>query len=281
MTVEKVEKAIITLEGIDPNNEYAYEKAILAFLTIGHLPVLLYEIPKKAVFFRTRTHENDELFNFISDINITPKEYVRNFGRCNRPFQSKFYCSENRSTSFMELVDYWSENKKAGDKLFVTISRWISNTPLTGIMVTTPDKENKISDFDKEHGSAMEKFIANSNPEFRDATVLFYRFLFDKFRKPAKNDPKNYLITTAYCNVALSHSEGKADGFYYPSVPFGEQGVNFAINSDYINKNNIELAGVLRNELTISENENGMYTFTETGKKEASKFDFDTNEIVW
>lgn len=117
MTVEKVEKAISLLEQINPENEYAYENAVLAYLTIGRLPVLQYDIPAESVFFRTRTHENDDLFPLISDISITPNQFVKNFARCNRPFQSKFYCSENRPTSFAELVEYWSDTKDFGDKV--------------------------------------------------------------------------------------------------------------------------------------------------------------------
>lgn len=279
MTVEKVKNVIEKLEAINPENEYAYEKAVLAYLTIGRLPVLLYDIPEKSVFFRTRTHEKDDLFKSISEISITPNHFVKNFARCNRPFQSKFYCSENRPTSFAELVEYWSETKEVNDKIYVTIGRWQLTKPLTGIIVTTPDKENRVSEFDKEHGAVMETFIEQSDLEMREAIILFYRFLFEKFRKSSKHDPKTYIITTAYCNVALAHSEGKADGIYYPSVPFGGQGVNLAINSEFIK--NLELTHVLRNELTVSKNGNDKHEFTETGKIDVSSFSFAQNLIQW
>lgn len=281
MTVEKVEKAIELLEAINPENEYAYEKAVLAYLTIGRLPILQYEIAEESIFFRTRTHETNNFFPLISDISITPNQFVKNFARCNRPNQSKFYCSENRPTSFAELVEYWSDTKDFGDKVYVTIGRWELKKPLVGIVITTPDKENRVSEYDKEHGAVMETFLEQTDSEIRGATILFYRFLFDKFRKSAKNDPKTYIITTAYCNVALAHSEGKVDGIYYPSVPFGEQGVNFAINSAYINANNLKLTHIIRNELTVSENDNGKHAFTETGRIEASGFDIENNLINW
>lgn len=152
---------------------------------------------------------------------------------------------------------------------------------MTGIIVTTPDKEHRVSEFDIEHGAVMETFIEQFDPEIREATILFYRFLFDKFRKSAKNDPKTYIITTAYCNVALAHSEGKVDGIYYPSVPFGGQGINFAINSDYVIGKNLELTHILRNQLTVSKNDNGKHEFTETGKVEALGFDIENNLISW
>ncbi len=281
MTTENVYNAIKELENINPNEEYAYEKAILAYLTIKKLPVLRYEIPAETIIFRTRTHEIDNFFKKIGDISITPSQFVKGFARCNRPFQSKFYCSENRPTSFMELAEYWAETKTFGEKLFATIGRWKLKKPLLTIIITTPDKDNRISDFDKFHGAAMETFINNCEPEIREATAVLYRYLFEKFRKPAKHDPKTYIITTAYCNLALSHSDGQANGIYYPSVPFGGQGVNFAINSDFVTFENLELTDIIRNEMSITENENGKHSFTETAILEATKFDLNNNLIEW
>ena len=281
MTVDNVNLAIEKLEAINPAEEYAYEKAILAYLTIKKMPILLYDIPVGTIIFRTRTHETNNLFKTVADISITPNPFVKNFARCNRPFQSKFYCSENRPTSFMELVENWAETKNFGEKIYVTIGRWELKKELRTIIVTTPDKENRISEFDKYHGEAMETFIGNCEPEIREATTIFYRYLFDKFRKPAKHDPKTYIITTAYCNLALTHSMSKADGIYYPSVPFSGQGVNFAINADFVTLENIELTNVIRNEMSISENENKKHSFTETAISEATKFDTTNNLIIW
>ena len=221
MTVDNVILAIEKLEAIDPREEYAYEKAILAYLTIQKLPILLHELPAGIPIFRTRTYEKNDFFKTIADISITPKPFIKDFARCNRPFQSKFYCSENRPTSYMELVENWAETKNVGEKVYLTVGRWVFKKSLTAIIVTTPDQENRISEFDKYHGSAMEIFIGNCEPDIREASTILYRYLFEKFRKPAKHDPKTYIITTAYCNLALSDSDNKANGIYYPSVQIG------------------------------------------------------------
>ena len=181
----------------------------------------------------------------------------------------------------MELVENWAETKNFGEKVYVTIGRWLLKKQLTTIIITTPDKENRISEFDKYHGSAMETFIGKCEPEIREATTILYRYLFDKFRKPAKHDPKTYIITTAYCNLALSHSEGQANGIYYPSVPFVGQGVNFAINSNFATFDNLVLTHIIRNEMSITENENKKHSFTETAISEATMFDTTNNLIEW
>jgi hypothetical protein len=181
----------------------------------------------------------------------------------------------------MELAEYWADTNNIGEKVFATIGRWKIKKAIWVLIVTTPDKQDRISDFDKYHGNAMDTFIFNCKQEERNATIIFYRYLFEKFRKPAKNDLKTYIITTAYCNLSLTHSKGKADGIYYPSVQFGGQGVNFAINSSFIKKEKIELTHVLRNEFVISENENGKHNFSETNLIEATNIDFENNRIEW
>lgn len=281
MTVENVNFAIEKLEAINPIEEYAYEKAILAYLTIKKFPVLLYNIPAGTAIFRTRTSETNEFHNTISDISITPGQFVKDFARCNRPFQSKFYCSENRPTSFIELVENWTETKSCGEKVYVTIGRWLLKKELKTIIITTPDIKNRVSDFDKYHGSVMETFIGNCEPEIREATIVFYRYLFEKFRKQAKHDLKTYIITTAYCNLALTRTEGMADSIYYPSVPFREQGVNFAINSEFVTSGNLELTHIIRNEMSVTENEDKKHSFTETAIWETTKFNTIKNSIVW
>jgi hypothetical protein len=281
MTVQNINNVIAELEAIDPSEEYAYEKTILAFLKIKNFPVLNYEIPAGSIVFRSRTHEENNFFKNVSDISLTPNSFVKSFARCNRPFQSKFYCSENRPTSYMELLNNWVATKNYRDKIYVTIGRWELKETLSTIIITTPEKEKRISNFDKAHGAAMDTFIENCKPEIREATATLYGYLFDKFRSSASSNPQIYIITTAYCNLALSHLNDKANGIYYPSVPFTGQGVNFAISSDFVKKGNMELTHVFRNEIGISENENKKYHFKETEIKQAISQDMASDLIVW
>ena len=281
MKLENINTAISELERINPNEEYSYERAILAFLSIKTLPVLTYDIRANTPVFRTRTHEDEHLFKKISEITIPPNEYVKNFARCNRPFQSKFYCSENRPTSFMELVEYWAKNKPTGEKVYVTLGRWVLKKKIPTIIIATPDSESRISNFDKQHGQYLDKVIATLDAETRASTIVFYRYLFEKFRKSAKDDVKTYIITTAYCNLALAKAGNRATGICYPSVPFGGQGINFAFNSELICDDNIELTHVIRNELSIDLNENEKYSFTETGLIEALDVSSNGDFIRW
>jgi len=55
MTIENVQNAIASLEGIDPADEFAYEKAFLAYMTIKKLPTLVFDIKEDIEVFRART----------------------------------------------------------------------------------------------------------------------------------------------------------------------------------------------------------------------------------
>ncbi|KIA90332.1 RES domain-containing protein [Kaistella jeonii] len=282
MTVEEINQIVASIENISEDDENAYEKIIFQLLKIKRFPVLIYEFPQGHFFFRSRTHGEEEFFTSLNDISITPSNFIHSFGRCNRPHQSKFYVSENRPTSFMELVEYWSENKKVGDKINVTIGRWQLLKPLNCIIITTPDVEKRVSVYDIENGKILDAFIENSDEKIREATKHLYRYFFEKFRKPSKNDLKNYLITSAITNVCLTISNNQADCIQYPSVPFDGEGDNFAINKDFITDENIKLVGALNNELTIvSENENGTFNFEETNNISTEDIDYKNRRIIW
>lgn len=281
MTVENVKNAIGLLEAINPLDEYAYERAFLAYMTIKQLPVFAFKIEKEIEVFRARTSFDPNLFEQITDIALPPHEVIKSFARCNRPYQSKFYCAENRPTSYIELAEYWADNREVGEKLFATVGRWVIKCPFSVVIITSPYPEQRQSAFDKYHGEGLDRILNEYDGELKEANILIYNYLFEKFRKSAKKDPHTYIVTSAYCNIAFSRSDDSIDAIYYPSVPFGGQGVNFAFNNKFIKNENIELLGALRDELTVYINGEGKKSFHQTGNLEAKIVDYATNSIGW
>lgn len=281
ITIDKCKKIIQSIEEVDSNNEYAYERMFLSYLKLNHLPIVMYEIPEGTPLFRARTHKENILYKKITDIGIPPEDKVRNFARCNRPFQPLFYCSESRPVSFMELVEYWSDTTDFGEKLFVTVGKWILKTSLNLIIVADPDEKTQVTEFDKYHGNGINEFLNRYSGEVKESYRILFEFLAEKFRAPAKNDLKTYLITSAYSNIALMHANGKAVGMHYPSVPFGGEGLNFAINKEFYSTNKLELIYVIRNEFISKKNEYGKHTFTETDRIECKKIDIANNMLIW
>ena len=280
MNIDKLKKALNQLDNINPADPLAYEQALTTFLTIEQLPILVDTVDDGVPIFRSRTHENADFYNNINDIGLTPEHFVRNFARCNRPLQSMFYAAENRPTSFMELINYWSQNKNVGDKINVTIGLWVTKAPMNLVIVTTPNPEKRKSAYDMHHGVAYDAWLNGVPRETQDFTNLFFDYLFEIFRKPANNAPLVYLITTAYTNLALLMTENTADGLSYPSVPFGGQGVNVVLRKSFA-QNNLDLRNAMWNELTIGLTNDGQFNFIETGVKQTDKINLENSTIDW
>lgn len=281
MEVQRVLNAIEKLEQIDPRHEYAYERAYLAFLSVKSLPAVAYTFQDELVLFRTRPHDDDIRFEDIGEI-INPKPHlVRNFARCNRPFQSKFYCSQNRPTSFMELVNYWVSYKKPGDHLYTTIGRWQISGDVPTLIVTSPDKEKRISKFDQYHGAHYDEIVQKFDEPTQKASHIFYRYLYEKFRKSALNDPLVYIITSAYCNTVLALNEPGIAAVCYPSVPFGQQGINFAFNAEFFNPAQFHLTDVMRNRFEVYRALDGLLGFRESEAINAKSIDEVNGKIIW
>lgn len=251
LSTKNIKEQIEVLDTIDINSPTAYEEALVAFLRMNHLPFLILELGFPFSIFRTRTHTNDDFFSNVSEIGLAPNHVIRSFARCNKPLQSMFYASENRITSYSELIRSWANGKAIHDKIYATISKWEVNVPVNALVVTSPNPTHRISQYDKNHGPNLDHFINEYQDDAKDAMIMIYDYLFYRFRKDAFNDPLNYIITTAYCNLAFTKAKGSLDAVFYPSVPFGGQGVNLAFRSTFDFPNALKLTHVSRNVMEI------------------------------
>jgi len=281
MDLENVKKAIQELKELDFGKEHAYEQAIWKFLTCVQLPNFAYTIPKGTIVFRTRTHkENEEFFKNISQIGITPRKYISDFGRCNRPAQSVFYASENRPTSYAELIESWSKEKKNGDPVYVTIGAWELMENMDVVVVSSPRKEERVSDYDMKHGGFLDLELSHLDENTKQSMQEIYKFLFEIFRRPSNGNKLNYILTAAFSNISLMHPDGGIHGIYYPSVPYEYQGINYAISESFAT-NNLKLISALRNKFSVTINEKGKHHFQEIEKIEAKRIDLDNDLILW
>lgn len=113
MNKEKVIIANSTLNGISPAEPDAYDRAISAYKSIRSVPFFILQFLTGPLnIFRSRTHAENNFFSSFSEIGITPGPFIKNYGRCNKPGQPVFYCSDFRPTSYLKLLQNWVEEKK-------------------------------------------------------------------------------------------------------------------------------------------------------------------------
>lgn len=280
MTTQQVQNSIDNLQSIDPSDPKAYEKAIVAFKSMGQLPFFILDFPKLPInIFHTRTHDTNNYFEKFSDIAIPNRKFVKSFGRCNIPHQPVFYCSDIRPTSYLELLEYWIEEKKE-EFLYATIGKWTIENSLKLLIITSPSEKDRQSPYDKMYGKKLDHFINQQNGDMKNAIIILYKFLFDKFRKPAKKDPQTYIITAAYSNFAFNMTKDSVDGILYPSVPSEEKGINLAIKGTYNFEKNMKLILVTRDTFRRIDKE-PLPKFQEFESKQAKNIDYCKKKIIW
>lgn len=285
---EEILRSFEYIKSIDCEDEQSYESTLEAFLNFRWMPVFARIIPSKDEsgnpfhVFRTRTHEkNEEWFFDRKDITFPPNEIVKKYARVNRPFQSVFYGSENRITSYMELVEYWAEENEIGDTLLVTIGMWEFQRDLKLLIIPKPNKEERKTDSEIGYGEMYDHFISNGKfTEIgKELSHLIFGFMFNEFMRPAKNDKKTYMTTSAYSNLIMAKTD--LDGILYPSVPFGGEGYNLALKKKIVADGSIKLIDVTRDEFTIYETDAGKHHFFNSDTVSTRNINQATGEIQW
>lgn len=277
LNIEDVNRTIEAIEQIDYSNRTAYAKVESALRSIPTLPLLIYDLGEGTALFRSRTQDSPELYTNIDEIGAPPASAVQQFGRCNMPSQRRFYCSDNRPTSYMELVNNWLASKSLGDKVYVTIGRWVLQVPMPTVVVPRFNADGLESEYDQQHGQVLGAMMRRMKRESAEAACKFYEFLANVFRQPGERQA--YMISTAYANLAFEKDDVAA--VEYPSVPFGGQGRNFCIAQEYCQANYLLLTHVLQDELTVSGLEANTFAFDETGRIVATRIESDYGRIDW
>lgn len=277
--LENVENVIKEIESINEQDDYAYEKILLSLTKVKQLPIFIDTIGAGTKIFRTRTHSTDTRFTNVSELSYPDKKIVPKFARCNRPYQSVFYGSENRPVSYLELVEYWVETSPFGSKFYATIGCWELTQDINAVLVLNTDSSKRTTEFEKHFGDNLDKVLARQSPEIRESSSIFLNYIDSKFSKSAKNDLKTYMVTTAYTNMALLHAKETAQGIVYQSVPAAKIGINMAVQPNFADS--FKLIHVLRNGFETYENEIGKHSFIEFETIEAKQIKNDIGTIEW
>ncbi|WP_196887901.1 RES domain-containing protein [Aureivirga sp. CE67] len=202
-------------------------------------------------FYRARYLEKDvEKYDNISELLAVPRNFVKNYGRCNKKGESIFYAANNYETMYSEM------RAKKGDKFQVIEVELKQDSEIWVHAVG-------FIDFCRRHGEAPNilgtenaKYvneIKNSVSKEHFKKILFHdAFIANWFRKKIV-DKKDYNVTSVYSDICLKNN----DGIFYPSVGH-LGGWNLALKPEKI-INNFKINQISTN--IITENLNyGLYS---------------------
>lgn len=273
---EKQLKALNYLKGL-PEHLYRMDyKDICIDLDsyISHLPISIFSTDKisrfeetsprdKSIIYRARENEvyipersSHKLpFKNLREISMIPdekKEIIKQFGRCNKPLQPRFYASNNYPTACMEaLTNGFTQG--VSESKFVTIGSWKIIEPLVLSQINYSKKSlEQFLEYDMERYKKMVKYAEEfdnhnlkqmEDGKYDDSEYQheLYKYFADEFARIDINGDDDYKIINYYCDhifdrLTLEDGNTKVDGVLYPSVSFSYQEMNLVLHPRAMSK---------------------------------------------
>lgn len=222
-----------------------------------------------------RQNQNGQLFSKISDLSYRKDiDKIVDFGRCNEPHQSIFYCNpfHYENTGIVESVTVFRGNAMSKEESF-TVGLWQIKEPLLlGSILPLSINQGRIKEMDQ----MREQFEAYDNGPHFEELKKFVDFLAHEFSLDVTRDSSNYMVTAAFANYILEKFP-QLDGFMYPSVKDEYEGINYALWPRTVDKKLKLIAAKTRN----FERKPGTNEFWDNNSREALKIDNEQGTIDW
>lgn len=243
-------------------------------------------ICKKGQFiYRARPNSNSNHF-FTSDLELGAPlalNKITNFGRCNEPLQSVFYCSDNYYTACMESSVYARKGIYSNQET-ITIGEWEILDELTlGIIPSNPAIIGKNKTMDSFHAYYMQSnaAILTQTPQL----IEIWDTISKEFATDVNGNNDEYVISCAFANYYLENIVYDSafernitlDGIIYPSVQYINEGLNLALRNEVYLSNKLRLNKAIKKTM-IKVNKN---TVCDDSWQVAKDINQQTGEIIW
>lgn len=272
--IDQVESIIRLIESLKKSNGYYYEELLLALSKIEKIPIIIYRFEENELFFRTRVNKVGDFLK-IKDLSYPEPQFIKSYARVNKPLQQLFYCSENRPTSYIELLN--NEKCNVGDEISLTIACWQLVEPLDVVLVFNPSNP-RTSSYYKKHGIGYDDFISKIGETLKDGTNRLFQFIGSNFEESAIENEDIYMLTCAYSNLVFTKEN--VEGIIYPSVPFGGEGFNVAFFPKVVDENRLRIIDVMKNVMKVELTEDKHYKFVQQSSIKGI-IDYASGTINW
>jgi hypothetical protein len=231
--VEELKKSDLT--------KVAYEKITEAIICNKiSFPYTTAIIRKGNVIERGRINNHGEVFNSEFEISYrTDRGNISEFGRGNRPYQSRFYgamISEEikfiRIVLFSELVDQFREFPDTDFETSMTIGRWYVKEDFEVADVCFSEKYLNVNELKNRYKFWVEK-IKDADLQKEDFKNLII-FFSNEFAKTQIKNHFDYKLSCLYTDIAI-HANG-LNGVFYPSVKTNYKANNIVLEPTSVEK---------------------------------------------
>jgi|GEM_PF-3859968 len=229
--IKRTKQIIRLLNEIDLNESNAYEN-IISLIENGEIeiPYLTYKVQKGMIVYRSRENEMEDYFTSICELSCPKSDQVKYYNRANSPFQSVFYCSDKRETSYSEFMEKFADYP-LGTTFSITIGMWRIIRDLNLILISNQE-------------SLIGKLNQVKGPHWTKENIELHKYIVNKFVQSAYKDKTVYIMTSAIANTLLSKC--LCDGIMYPSIPTNGNGINIALKREVYENDGIILNAVIK-----------------------------------
>lgn len=195
---------------IDLTLDISYDHLYSLFTSQSGIPSFILPLKNEGFVVRSRTLSSGKVFTRVVDLLNPPIDCVTAYSRANKPGQSLFYCADNYTTTFAELMPFWMSDIKIGQEFDVALSFWSIDNPL--LIAIIPDPQNP---------RLQEFFKVIQNIKLTEEELLYWNYINSYFSAQGYGNPSVYKFTSAYCNAIFdlsNHNSSPIDGILYTSV---------------------------------------------------------------
>ena len=212
--------------------------------------------------FRSRFNTDKDGEFFYNEQDLTFRYDINNitsFGRCNEPFQSLFYASDNIEISLSETFNK-EKLENLSETSYITTGVWKFVKNVMVVPIFEPNNVDIANPSLIEVTNNCKNFINGFDaiPQ-KDLLIEFLKDTANEFSKPFSMDNNAYLFSAAYSNYLLEaidtiNPSKQMEGIVYPTckgiLNIRSLGLNYAFKPSIIGfGNKIELLSVLRGKL--------------------------------
>lgn len=207
------------------------------------IPVGLLDIKKGTKLFRGRVHKGGKSYKKVENFSYTPhadKLKCREFGRCNLPMQSLFYCSNNLDTAQMECICKDLKNKI----WFLSFGEWeVQEDLLVADIILNEIEEIKTTAPDKKREHVLNLIKQDLTEEEFEYVKMILDFFGKQFAKTNIPTHMHYQYSVYLTDrlFEIVEKNKPVDGLQYPSIPMRYQGNNIVLKPSVIDNHKLKL----------------------------------------
>lgn len=240
--LRNIEKAVVN------HNISVLEKLINQLLEI--VPIPRVELAPGLELQRIRNNYHGEIFYSETEISYRKDaENIKEFGRCNFPNSSKFYCSlsskyiqEIRVINVLETNKVFRENFSIRKRQIFTSGQWLCQQPLTVAIFPFNKFAKGLNSEVRLHASKYEEILKSFGKSDRENANKVLPFISYYLARKKINTHWDYLISAFFSELILSRYN--LDGILYPSVRADFKAYNLALQPHATNKLSISNAAM-------------------------------------